>query len=303
MSSLIVNVSNMIAITMCLFISTRNTQFFPYVQAFSVLPSSPSHSFSYSFQLHQQKTTASTGSSTTGSAGPTSTVEQATIPGFIDTELRGAAMRLHTKSQAPKEGQVEDKPQEPYVPTLLDYLRFLVDSQHVYQAFEEVVQLPELAPELSPFCNTGLERAVCLEKDIEFITREYNLERPSVGSYGESYAKEIRDIASKGKKALPEFICHYYNYYFAHTAGGRMIGKQMSALLLDRKTLEFYKWDGDLNEIKGAVKESIEQMAQGWTREQRDMCVDATMDAFRGGGGINAYLSGGGAHSSNRHHG
>jgi heme oxygenase len=36
-------------------------------------------------------------------------------------------------------------------------------------------------------------------------------------------------------------MCHYYNFYFAHTAGGRMIGKQMSALLLDKKTLDFYK--------------------------------------------------------------
>ena len=40
---------------------------------------------------------------------------------------------------------------------------------------------------------------------------------------------------------IPKFICHYYNYYFAHLAGGRMIGKQMSKLLLDGETLEFYK--------------------------------------------------------------
>ena len=40
---------------------------------------------------------------------------------------------------------------------------------------------------------------------------------------------------------IPEFMCHYYNYYFAHLAGGRMIGKQMSKLLLDGETLEFYK--------------------------------------------------------------
>lgn len=24
----------------------------------------------------------------------------------------------------------------------------------------------------------------------------------------------------------PAFVCHYYNYYFAHTAGGRMIGSK-----------------------------------------------------------------------------
>ena len=50
--------------------------------------------------------------------------------GFIETELRGAAMKLHTRSQAPKEGQAkEQKPKEKYVPTRDDYLAFLVDSK------------------------------------------------------------------------------------------------------------------------------------------------------------------------------
>ena len=159
---------------------------------------------------------------------------------FIDTELRGAAMRLHTRSQAPKEGEATEKPKpkEPYVTTHEDYLKFLVDSQHVYKAFEETtIGLPALAP----FCDTGLERVGPLEKDIEFMVQEFGLTRPSVGKYGEDYAQVIRDIAAKGEEHVPEYICHFYNHYFAHTAGGRMIGKQMSALLLDKKTLEFYK--------------------------------------------------------------
>lgn len=215
--------------------------------------------------------------------------------GFIATELRGAAMKLHTRSQSPKEGKVEDKPApaEPYTPTHLDYLKFLVDSQHVYKAMEDIVQMEELQPELSPFINTGLERVDRLEEDIDFISSEYDVARPAVGSFGTNYAEELREIASRGKEAIPEFMCHYYNYYFAHTAGGRMIGKRMASLLLDKKTLEFYKWDGDLNSIKEKVKESIEDMAAGWSREKKDSCVEGTMGAFKGGGGINAYLSGG----------
>jgi len=215
--------------------------------------------------------------------------------GFIATELRGAAMKLHTKMQAPKEGQVEDKPQpaEPYTPTHLDYLKFLVDSQHVYKAMEEIVQMDNLQPELSPFVNTGLERVDRLEQDIEFISSEYDVVRPDVGPFGTAYAEELRNIASGGKEAIPEFMCHYYNYYFAHTAGGRMIGKKMASILLEKKTLEFYKWDGDINKIKETVKGSIEDMAAGWSREQKDRCVEGTMGAFKGGGGINAYLSGG----------
>lgn len=215
--------------------------------------------------------------------------------GFIATELRGAAMKLHTKMQSPKEGKVEDKPQPavPYTPTHLDYLKFLVDSQHVYKAMEEIVQMQDLQPELSPFINTGLERVARLEQDIDFISSEYDVARPDVGSFGTTYAEELRNIASGGKEAIPEFMCHYYNYYFAHTAGGRMIGKRMASILLEKKTLEFYKWDGDINSIKETVKGSIEDMAAGWSREQKDRCVEGTMGAFKGGGGINAYLSGG----------
>ena len=142
-------------------------------------------------------------------------------------------MRLHTKEQAPKEGQVPTEKREPYTPTHEDYLRFLVDSKHVYEALEEIVNT---RPELAAFQNSGLERVHPLEADINFMIKEYNLKMPQVGQAGTEYADLLRKIES-----IPEFICHYYNFYFAHTAGGRMIGKQMSALLLNKRTLEFYK--------------------------------------------------------------
>lgn len=211
--------------------------------------------------------------------------------GFIETELRGQAMKLHTRSQSPKEGQAtEEKQAERYTPTYEDYLKFLADSQNIFQAFEDVVN--EL-DELAVFRDTGLERVVGLEKDIEFMVSEYNVERPAVGNPGLSYAEEIRAFGKE--KKTPEFMCHFYNYYFAHTAGGRMIGKQMSALLLDKKTLEFYKWDGDLNAIKTKVKDDIEEMVSHWSREEKDSCVNETAGAFRGGGAVNGYLSGGGS--------
>jgi len=142
-------------------------------------------------------------------------------------------MRLHTRAQAPKEGQAPAKKMEPYVPTRGDYLQFLVDSKHVYEVLEQVVND---RAELVAFRNTGLERTKALEQDIEFMVDEYGLDRPEAGEAGRNYADMLRNIES-----IPEFVCHYYNFYFAHTAGGRMIGKQMSALLLDKKTLEFYK--------------------------------------------------------------
>lgn len=198
-------------------------------------------------------------------------------------------MRLHTTMQAPKEGKVvveNTPPTEKYIPTLADYLQFLVDSLHVYQAFEHILQQ---SPALRPFQATPLDRVQPLEQDIDFLCSTFDLLRPTVGTAGTWYADHLHSIAT----CTPQFMCHYYNFYFAHTAGGRMIGKQMASLLLDKKTLEFYKWNGDLNDIKNKIKADIEIMAAAWNEEERKQCVDATAMAFRGGGGINSYLNGG----------
>jgi hypothetical protein len=175
-------------------------------------------------------------SMTTSPTSPTSpSAAAAAVESFIDSELRGAAMKLHTKSQAPKEGQATETtpPPKPHTTTHADYLQFLVDSLHVYEAMEDIVSARD---ELEMFRTTGLERTKALETDIEFMMKEYNLKRPSVGEFGMAYASALRKMES-----IPAFMCHYYNWYFAHTAGGRMIGKQISKLLLEGKTLEFYK--------------------------------------------------------------
>lgn len=215
------------------------------------------------------------------------------FPPILD-ELRDVAMRLHTREQAPREGQAEApaKPAEPRVPTHMDYLQFLVDSRAVYAVMEEIVNGNE---KLAMFRNTGIERTIELEKDIAWMCDKFDLQRPDVGTAGMTYAKELKAMVESDDD-IPEFMCHYYNYYFAHLAGGRMIGKQMSKLLLDGETLEFYKWGDDVNELKAKVKNQIEEIAKQWTREGRDNCVNATAGAFKGGGAINGYLYGGSPH-------
>jgi len=206
---------------------------------------------------------------------------------FIGTELRGAAMKLHTKAQAPKEGEAPapKSPVKPdWNPTHEDYLRFLVDSKAVYEALEDIVGE---YPELSEFRNTGLERTDGLEIDIQWMMEEYGLQRPEVGLPGLNYASEVKRIVSE---SIPAFMDHYYNFYFAHTAGGRMIGKKISSLLLNKKVLEFYKWDGNVNKIKDEVKGSFEAMAAKWSRDEKDQCINETASAFRGGGALNGYI-------------
>lgn len=193
------------------------------------------HPFAPASQSHNHRRTFAFVPSTSSSSLLYTQAPSTTTPveSFIDNELRTAAMKLHTKEQAPREGQAPSKNLKPYVTTHADYLQFLVDSQHVFQAFEDVVNERS---DLAILRNTGLERTAPLEQDIAFMCQEYNLPLPAVAQPGINYATTIRGITS-----VPEFVCHFYNFYFAHTAGGRMIGKQMSALLLDNKTLEFYK--------------------------------------------------------------
>lgn len=74
------------------------------------------------------------------------------------------------------------------------------------------------------FRNTGLERAECLAKDLEWFKEQgYSIPEPS--SPGLNYASYIEELSKKDPQA---FICHFYNTYFAHSAGGRMIGKKVS---------------------------------------------------------------------------
>ena len=206
---------------------------------------------------------------------------------FIRDELRTYAMALHTKDQAPKEGQQPaKKPVSSWQPGLSDYVQFLTDSLLVYETLEEIVNNYD---ELSVFRNTGLERAQALREDLDYISNTYDpsIQLPETGNAGKEYSLFLKNIV---KESIPKFMCHYYNHYFAHTAGGRMIGKKMSALLLEKQTLKFYQWSGDVKQHLDETKTKIDSMAVGWNAEERKACVEETMACFKFGGSLNSYL-------------
>jgi hypothetical protein len=65
---------------------------------------------------------------------------------FVQNEMRGAAMKLHTRDQAPLEGKEQiTTPYTRWEPTRQDYAQFLVDSLEVYTTFEEIVCTPMLS--------------------------------------------------------------------------------------------------------------------------------------------------------------
>ncbi|KAG6741035.1 hypothetical protein POTOM_056519 [Populus tomentosa] len=243
--------------------------------------------------------------------------------GFVE-EMRFVAMKLHTREQA-KEGEKEVKEKEEeavrkWEPSIDGYLKFLVDSKLVYDTLEEIVEKASF-PFYAEFRNTGLERSEKLAKDLEWFKEQgYNIPKPS--SPGVSYSQILQELSEKDPQA---FICHFYNIYFAHSAGGQMIGrkvnnyyaditqcmpvtgtdkwqqfsmrstlfifeicleKQLAEQLLNKKELEFYKWDGDLSQLLQNVRDKLNKVAKGWTREEKDHCLEETEKSFKHSGEI-----------------
>lgn len=216
--------------------------------------------------------------------GATSTKEKGEKEkGFVN-EMRKVAMKLHTKEQAPKEGQQEAPKRKEFNPTKESYLRFLVESKAVYDVMESIVHTSN-HPEYAAFRNTGLERAGSLKEDLAWFNQHLGMEipAPQPNGPGISYGEKIAELAEKDPQA---FICHYYNFYFAHTAGGRMIGSKVAQMILDNQQLKFYQWDGDVAVYLDEVRRKINELAESWSEEQKEHCLAETKASFQYSGKI-----------------
>ncbi|KAI0491662.1 hypothetical protein KFK09_025922 [Dendrobium nobile] len=203
------------------------------------------------------------------------------VKGFVE-EMRAVAMKLHTRDQA-KEGEKEPegKPVARWEPTVEGYLRFLVDSKVVYDTLESIVS-EAACPWYAEFKSTGLERSEKLTKDLEWF-KEQGHAIPDPSTPGLTYSQLLKELSVKDPQA---FICHFYNIYFAHTAGGRMIGKKVAEKILDGKELEFYKWEGDLRQLLQNVREKLNEVANDWSREEKNHCLEETEKSFKYSGDI-----------------
>ncbi|XP_022899580.1 heme oxygenase 1, chloroplastic-like [Olea europaea var. sylvestris] len=202
--------------------------------------------------------------------------------GFVD-EMRLAAMKLHTREQA-KEGESKETvglPMGEWEPTLEGYLKFLVDSRLVYDTMEKIMDKATFS-EYAELKNTGLERTKGLTKDLEwFKLQGHAIPQPS--SLGVSYAQYMEELSRKDPQAL---ICHFYTRYFGHAAGGRLMGTKVAKTILNNQELEFYKWDGDLSQLLQNVREKLNRVAETWTEEEKNHCLDETEKSFKFSGDI-----------------
>lgn len=105
---------------------------------------------------------------------------------------------------------------------------------------------------------------------------------PKADGPGHTYASFLTALA---KDDAPAFICHYYNFYFAHTAGGRMIGSKVAGEILGGKELAFYAYEGgDVGQLLDAVRASINALAEGWDDAQKARCLEETAASFKWSG-------------------
>ncbi|CAI5502571.1 unnamed protein product [Closterium sp. Naga37s-1] len=181
--------------------------------------------------------------------------------GFIE-EMRIRAMKLHTKDQA-KEGEEETKerPLAKWEPSKEGLVQFLVDSKAVFDAMETVVRDSDLHV-YRKFLNTGLERSDALAKDLAWFESQ-GFKIPPPDEAGSSYAKYLAELA---RSDTPAFICHFYNVYFAHSAGGRMIGRKVGRTI------------ACVGDAAGGARDGV--LPVGWDPEVSEMLLEGREMVF-----------------------
>lgn len=73
------------------------------------------------------------------------------------------------------------------------------------------------------FRRTGLERSDCISRDIEWLKEQGN-EIPEPSNPGVTYKEYLEELA---ERSPPLFLCHFYNIYFSHIAGGQVIARKV----------------------------------------------------------------------------
>ena len=128
-------------------------------------------------------------------------------------------MSLHTREQAPREGEKHGRDEEgtgaggAMDPDGGGIFEFLVRSRRVRRHGRSSPRRERA--EYGAFMNNGLERSEALRKDIAYVMERFDLPPREASGPGKEYAELLTALA----KECAEFICHYYNVYFAHSRG------------------------------------------------------------------------------------
>lgn len=201
----------------------------------------------------------------------------------ITEEMRFVAMKLRntpktniTHKEEESEEYNDDDGDGTWQPSMEGFLKYLVDSKLIFNTVDRIIDDSQDVS-YAYFRRTGLERSGGLSKDLEWFSQQ-NMVIPPPSNPGVSYAQYLEEIA---EESAPLFLCHFYNIYFSHIAGGQVIARRVSEKLLEGRELEFYKWEGDVQELFKGVREKLNMLGEHWTRDEKNKCLRETTKSFR----------------------
>ncbi|EEF52449.1 conserved hypothetical protein [Ricinus communis] len=177
------------------------------------------------------------------------------------------------KEESEGEGEGEG---ERWVANMEGFVKYLVNSKLVFDTVERIVDKSDDVS-YTYFRRTGMERSAGLAQDLEWLSQQ-DIMIPEPSTPGVSYAKYLEELAEKN---APLFLCHFYNIYFSHLAGGQVIGRQVSEELLEGRELEFYRWEGDAQELLKGVRDNLNMLGEHWSRDVKNKCLKEATKSFR----------------------
>jgi heme oxygenase len=71
-----------------------------------------------------------------------------------------------------------------------------------------------------------------------------------------------------------------------------MIGKKVSEMALDGWMGEFYQWNGDVKQLLEGVRTALNAMAENWSPEEKQACLEETPSTFHYSGTLLKLISG-----------
>ncbi|CAI9115775.1 OLC1v1016768C2 [Oldenlandia corymbosa var. corymbosa] len=191
------------------------------------------------------------------------------IPDYDDDENGGSV----SDKEVENDGSGNEETWEPSVEGFINYL---VDSQLVFSTIERIVDESDDVS-YAYFRKTGLERSDSLSKDLRWFSEAGNV-IPEPSPPGVTYASYLEELA---EKTPPLFLCHFYNIYFSHVAGGQVITKKVSEKLFEGRELEFCAWEGQEEELLKVVRDNLNMVGEHWSRDEKNKCLRETTKAFR----------------------
>ncbi|GMP45218.1 hypothetical protein CsSME_00013810 [Camellia sinensis var. sinensis] len=165
---------------------------------------------------------------------------------------------------------------EHWQPSVEGFLKYLVDSKLVFDTVERIVDESKDVS-YAYFRKTGLERSESLSKDLEWFSQQ-DIAIPLPSNPGITYVKYLEELA---EKRAPLFLCHFYNIYFSHIAGGQVITKKVSEKILEGRESQFCRWEGNAEELFKDVREKLNMLGEHWSRDEKNKCLREATKSFR----------------------